>query len=637
MNQDRVTHPPPEQLTEFVRGQLDDVLQAEVESHILNCEQCVNYLRTVSEDDLQFRIKTADTSTFEPASLTRILPTADSSDAKSQPEGQTQFGELSEEVLTALVNHPRYKIGPQLGAGGMGVVYRAEHRLMERSVAIKVISPRLVSHAKTVERFRQEVKAAAKLSHRNIVAAYDADQVGALHFLVMEFVEGSSLDLVVKEKGRLPIKQASSFILQSALGLQHAHENGMVHRDIKPQNLMLTPQGQIKILDFGLARLAAESDDEKQTELTAVGVTVGTPDYMSPEQARNSRKVDSRSDIYSLGCTFYFLLTGQPLFPEGSALEKVVAHIEREPVSVTQLRKDIPAEIADVLQRMLEKEPGKRYQTPAEVAEDLKSFLKNSTVVTSTLNEPRAPLISINTEIKKTHASFQKRNNHSLTRIWGVAALALVCGALLLWWFTRGDLNNGNGTVQNEPSPPNKEEGLEPEWINLIPQVDLQQPVSGNWIRENEELRVAPQKWARLSLPYRPPPEYDFEVTFTRWDGQFSIAMIFVQGSGQATFEVDAWDTDLIGFQLIDGQQLNQQTQNVESRSLENGRRHKLLLKVRTDSVEGYLDEELVARYRGDGADLSIMDRWNLQNARSLGIGAYEANTTFHSIRVRPQ
>jgi tRNA A-37 threonylcarbamoyl transferase component Bud32 len=273
-----------------------------------------------------------------------------------------------------LSSHPRYRILRELGHGGMGVVYQAEQTLMGRQVAIKVISKALLDHPDALERFRREVRAAAQLAHPNIVAAYDAEQAGDLHMLVMEFVEGQSLDQVLRKKGPLPVLHACVYIRQAALGLQHAHERGMVHRDIKPHNLMLTPKGQVKILDFGLAKLASEKRPGQA--LTALHAYMGTPEYSAPEQAADARSADIRADIYSLGCTLYCLLAGRPPFQGGNEVQTILAHLEREPQPLPELRPDVPAELWAVLARMLAKAPGQRYQKPAEVAQALACFCK---------------------------------------------------------------------------------------------------------------------------------------------------------------------------------------------------------------------------------------------------------------------
>jgi serine/threonine protein kinase len=292
----------------------------------------------------------------------------------------------------------------------MGTVYKAHHLFMDRTVALKVINPNLVDRPGMVERFRREVQAAGRLSHPNIVAAYDADHVRNTHFLVMEFVQGVSLDQGATEQGPMPIRVACNYARQTALGLQHAFECGMVHRDIKPHNLMLTPEGVIKILDFGLARfirdtvqadftfeLNVEPDDlfeaaikgedaegsktlapGKKTEWVGRGGLtyrgMGTADYIAPEEAIDARKADIRSDVYSLGCTLYRFLTGQVPFPGGSVLDKIKAHVQRLPTAIAQLRPEVPDRLAEVLSRMMAKDPACRFQTPIDVVQALAPF-----------------------------------------------------------------------------------------------------------------------------------------------------------------------------------------------------------------------------------------------------------------------
>jgi Protein kinase domain len=279
-------------------------------------------------------------------------------------------------VPPELVGHPRYRVLGLIGQGGMGSVYKAEHLRMGRVVALKVVQASLTADAGAVHRFEHEVKAAAQLAHPNIVAAYDADQAGRLHFLVMEYVEGESLADYLKRRGPLPVAEACDYSRQAALGLQHAFERGMVHRDVKPANLMRTPAGVIKILDFGLARLAQgqTSGINRVTQLTQQGVMMGTVDYMAPEQASDSRQADARSDVYSLGCTLYQLLTGRVPFPEGGPVEKVIKHAVEPPTPVAVLRPDVPPALAKAVGRMMAKEPAARFQTPAEVASVLALF-----------------------------------------------------------------------------------------------------------------------------------------------------------------------------------------------------------------------------------------------------------------------
>ena len=217
----------------------------------------------------------------------------------------------------------KYKLLDRIGAGGMGTVFKAEHMNMGRTVALKLISAELMNKPDSVARFRREVHMAAALHHPNIVTAYDADQVGRHHFLVMEYVEGSSLFDWLKQHGRLPIDWACECIRQAALGLQHAHEKGLIHRDIKPSNLLLDRNGIVKISDLGLVMLDAP---DAESRITREGLTVGTPDFVAPEQARNPRSADIRADIYALGCTFYFLLTAEVPYPGGTPTEKMLRH-----------------------------------------------------------------------------------------------------------------------------------------------------------------------------------------------------------------------------------------------------------------------------------------------------------------------
>jgi hypothetical protein len=269
-----------------------------------------------------------------------------------------------------LIDHPRYRILKKLGSGGMGTVYQAEHKLMHRPVALKVIRAGLTAQPRLVERFRREVQLAAQLVHPNIVPAYDAEQSGSCHFLVMEFVEGIDLARLLKERGPLPVSEACEYARQAALGLQLAQERQMVHRDIKPSNLLRTPQGKVKIADFGLAHIAQASPAD-QAGVTESGVVLGTPDYMAPEQANDPSCADSRADIYSLGCTLYQMLTGRVPFPGGGTVDKLMRHAKELPTPLNHLRPDLPMPLVQVVERMMAKGPAARHQTAAEVVEGL--------------------------------------------------------------------------------------------------------------------------------------------------------------------------------------------------------------------------------------------------------------------------
>jgi serine/threonine protein kinase len=266
----------------------------------------------------------------------------------------------------------KYKLLELLGVGGMGKVYLCEHVRMRRLVALKIL-PTDKLDEESRERFDREARAAGALDHPNIVRAHDMDQEGNLHFLVMEYVDGSSLQGVVKKFGPLDPVRAAHYVAQAAEGLQHAHEAGWVHRDIKPGNLLLDRAGTVKILDMGLAFF----DDEvgaltKKYDRSAV---LGTADYLAPEQAVDSSDVDIRADIYSLGATFYFLLTGRGPFENGSVPEKLVWHQMRAPEPICHLRPDVSRELEAIVCRMMAKKAAQRYQEPAEVVEALQPWL----------------------------------------------------------------------------------------------------------------------------------------------------------------------------------------------------------------------------------------------------------------------
>jgi formylglycine-generating enzyme required for sulfatase activity/serine/threonine protein kinase len=264
----------------------------------------------------------------------------------------------------------------KLGEGGMGAVWLAEHRLLGRLVAVKVVSPALVGSGDALARFLNEVRAAGRLDHPNIVRALDAEEAGGLHLLVMEYVEGESLADLLARRGPLSVATACRAVRQAAAGLQHAFEQGMVHRDVKPQNLMLTKDGRVKVLDFGLARLASEQGAGRRG-LTAVGAYMGTPEFMAPEQALDARTADTRADVYSLGCTLYCLLAGRPPFAGETPVQQFQAHQYEEAVQLDGTRADVPAALAEVVGRMMAKDPARRYQTPAEAAEALAPFARS--------------------------------------------------------------------------------------------------------------------------------------------------------------------------------------------------------------------------------------------------------------------
>lgn len=362
-----------------------------------------------------------------------------------------------------------YVLLERLGEGGAGQVYKARHHRMKRVVALKLIRKELLAEPEVIGRFSREIEVISRLSHPNVVAAYDGGQVGSTQYLVMEYVAGVDLYRLVKQEGPLPVAQALDFIRQAALGLQHIHEHGLVHRDIKPSNLLLdrrqatasTAGGDgrlVRILDLGLARLCRHqaldatdlANEASLATLTPAGaIMMGTPDYLAPEQALDFHQADHRADVYSLGCTLYFLLTGQPPFAGGTLAQKLLKHQQSPPPDVAPLRPDLPPEFPALLQRMLAKRPEDRFQSMAEVVQALAGHPG-----ASALPPPLALPIPHTSAPPSVTALLRRRWPHEgMRKSWRAVALSAlllagVTGFLIFAW--RGT-NPGQSPRQDEP------------------------------------------------------------------------------------------------------------------------------------------------------------------------------------------
>lgn len=267
----------------------------------------------------------------------------------------------------------KYKVLHPIGSGGMGTVYLCEHSTMRHKVAMKILPVKSTNDQVSVERFFREARAAAGLNHPNIVRAHDIDKQDNLYYIVMDYVEGVSLQDLVSRKGPLDPVRAAHYIAQAALGLQYIQNSGLAHRDIKPGNLLIDREGTLKILDLGLARYLDDRADKLTKQLDEQGI-LGTADYISPEQAVESHDIDNRTDIYSLGATFYYVLAGRAPFEGASAVQKLMYHQTHEPVKLENLAPGVPKEMADIIRKMMEKLPENRFQLPGEIAEALEPW-----------------------------------------------------------------------------------------------------------------------------------------------------------------------------------------------------------------------------------------------------------------------
>jgi serine/threonine protein kinase len=278
-----------------------------------------------------------------------------------------------------------YRLDEFVGGGGMGAVFRALDTTLDRTVAVKVLARRESDDEETLRRFRNEAQSAARLDHENIGRVHAVGSEGDWHYIVFEFIEGTNLRDLVREHGPFDPGRTIDVAIQVADALEHASQREIVHRDIKPSNIVITPAGRARIVDMGLARLHHVAGD---ADLTVSGMTLGTFDYISPEQARDPRAADVRSDLYSLGCTMFFMLVGRAPFAEGTMVQKLLQHQQAEPPAIDEFRQDVPRRLAAIIGRLMEKDPLDRYQRPAALIADLAACAEAEGL---SLSLPRSP------------------------------------------------------------------------------------------------------------------------------------------------------------------------------------------------------------------------------------------------------
>jgi serine/threonine protein kinase len=364
-------HPTDQTLSSYGLGKLGDGPAEEVNKHLEQCPDCRKRVAEMSADSFLGRVRDAQ------AAGKSAFGQSQAGGTQSYKGSNSSAPPPADTLPPGLADHPDYEIKRELGRGGMGVVYLAHNTLMGRDEVLKVMGRQIMERPGVLDRFLREIRAVAKLRHANIVSAYHATRLGESLVFAMEYVEGLDLSRMVKAKGPLPVGHACNFAYQAALGLQHAHEEGLVHRDIKPGNLMLSKKGEratVKVLDFGLAKVTRE--EKVDGGLTSVGQALGTPDFIAPEQIIDAQSADVRADIYSLGGTLYYLLTGRPPFKANSLYDMYQAHISRDADPLNLVRPEVPSELAALVAKMMAKDPARRFQTPGEVAQVLVPFFK---------------------------------------------------------------------------------------------------------------------------------------------------------------------------------------------------------------------------------------------------------------------
>ncbi|MFL5340090.1 MAG: protein kinase domain-containing protein [Gemmataceae bacterium] len=326
-----------------------------------------------------------------------------------------------------------YVVQEPIGQGGMGMVFRARHTLMGRTAAVKLLPTTMSKNPDDVRRFLREMKAAAQLEHPNIVQAYDAACANGRYFLAMECVDGKVLDKIVKERGPLPVSLAVDFVLQAARGLTYAHQRGIIHRDIKPSNLILGPRNHVQILDMGLARFIGDGQN-KSINLSGTDTSMGTADFMAPEQAIELKSADARSDIYSLGCTLYFLICGDVMWASAPATTRLMSHQKTPAPSLCEGRKDVPLGLDAVFHRMVAKRPEDRYQKMAEVVAELQRCLGGKSAQDTAVVSARQTSKVVKAEIARQRKAEHRTHRFHLLVLAIVAAIPLLLGVTYEAW-----------------------------------------------------------------------------------------------------------------------------------------------------------------------------------------------------------
>jgi serine/threonine protein kinase len=423
----------------------------------------------------------------------------------------------------------RYHVEARIGNGGMGTVFRAVHTRLRKPVAIKILAPFQITHPRAVARFEREIEAVGRLDHPHIVRATDAGEADGLHFLVMDLIDGFDLSRLVRLCGPLPPAEACELARAAALGLQCAHEAGLVHRDIKPSNLILSAQGVLKILDLGLALLSLP---EQADELTASGQVMGTANYMAPEQWQSSHDVDIRADLYSLGCTLYFLLGGRPPFDGFD--QKRTAHQSARVPPLASFRSDLPGELSAILERLLAKDPDDRYATPAEVAwaleplcrrADLPALVRRAVATERGGISAAGPASPGYTPVPREPSTVDVHGRRKKARFVRRTAVAVVAVAALLslglFWL--------QGRSDPEPQRPVFKAGERYELLNWPPtQFWWYSPTRESrysWDRQTKRLHVYTHSLALLSLGTNRHPRFSLHLGLRQpaWTGDIGV------------------------------------------------------------------------------------------------------------------
>lgn len=530
----------------------------------------------------------------------------------------------------------RFRLIEELGRGAMGRVFRAEDSLLHRQVALKVLPKVLRRGNKTIaaERLIGEARAAATLDHPSIVIVYEVNESGGVYYIAMEMLEGGSLRDLIKQAGPMEHERACLLCADAAGGLAQAHAMGIIHRDVKPANLMLTRGGRCKVVDFGLARM-----DDAADFSSTLPESVGTPQFIAPELLRGI-SASARSDIYSLGATLWFLLTGHPPFEAGTAAELLDKHLEAPLPALESIRPDLPAGLVQAIGTALAKRPADRFESASQFEKVLRVYTIPSQAAASTSLTDLPP----NAEPAASNVGMTRAPRRLSSRTISMAAAPaalLLCAAAMVGINVLRSSEHGAPTVSSNARHSSLGQ------TNLLENLDLAAAaVKGNWTRQGSDVISDSSGPAILELPVRPPNEYDFRIEFTSQDcveqllfappgtaaGREGVAFNWCMGVGE-----------LCGFESLNGTHVypaDGSTAGLSDRPLTRrwvlrpGVRHISVVQVRKDGVRATLDGELVIEWKTDYHDLGRLDEWSMRGNDRLGLGTWNKPTVFHKAEL---
>jgi len=567
-----------------------------------------------------------------------------------------------------------FRLKNVLGTGAMGKVYRAEDLAARRDVALKILAPEYAKYPHFLQRFQNEARALGKLNHPNIVAAFDVGEDGGRYYVVMELCEGQSLEERLKNKKPIPHAEALEIALQSAHGLEHAHARGLIHRDIKPGNILVSKDGVAKILDLGLSKNTESSDGYS----TAQGMTVGTPHYMSPEQARGSAQTDLRTDIYSLGVTLFHMLTGSPPFVAKTPEKIMEKHLKERAPKPSEIRPEVPLCVDALVARMMAKKPEERHADCETLIADIRRVMHGKMPLeVQRKGDSHAQMKSSHGSSNASHAaqtsharierpgSGEKTKNSKAAPFWrspyllyGISVAVLGIGGFLF-------INGGSTTkpetatapapeLPTKPAEPPKTVAaptalekpatspapakVEPKVVDLLESVKPNRnSVQGQWEFVDGGLQCDPGWGSRIEIPYNPPDEYDLRMTFTRLEGNDSV-MVALSYKGQGfSYRMGDQNNTVCCFDVLNGLTATDSKNPTRKQApgwITNEQKNNVRIEVRKDSVKAYFNGRPMAEFDPSKTKLDYNNGWRMRDGRILGIGSWQSKTQFHEIKL---